>query len=101
MRYLFYLCTVLLLVQCAKKKEAFTTEVFKINKGYGYTILFNNKLIIKQNEIPVISQKRVFCSKNEALVVANFVVERLKKSQAPTITIKDLDKLKIKFNCEN
>ena len=101
MRYLLYLCTVFLLVQCAKKKETFTTEVFKINKGYGYTILFDNKPLIKQNEIPAISQKRVFCNEKEAFVVANFVVKKLKENKTPTITLKDLNKLKIKFNCEN
>jgi len=37
------------------KKESLTTASFKTDSGWGYTIAYKEKILIKQSIIPVIS----------------------------------------------
>lgn len=93
---LLFIFLVLLLAGCAKK-ETFRLEPFQTTSGYGYTIAYQNKIIIKQSVIPVISDNKSFSTEEDALKVGNLVVEKLKHQTSPTVTKNDLILLKIKF----
>lgn len=91
------LFVILLSFAACTKKEVLTTAVFKTNSGWGYTIAYKEKVLIKQSVIPVITDNKSFETENDALKVADFVKQKLKKNLSPTVTKNDLILLKIKF----
>ncbi len=78
-------------------EENLKTEAIKTNNGWGYTITNNDKIIIKQTIIPVISNSKSFETKEDALAVGELVMQKLNADSSPTITKNDLILLKIKF----
>ncbi|MDI1256664.1 MAG: DUF4907 domain-containing protein [Flavobacterium sp.] len=76
-------------------KEIYEVEAYKINQDWGYCILKNNKIIIKQSTIPTYTNLVRFKSQKDALKVGELVVDRIKNNLSPTITKKDLILLKI------
>lgn len=91
------LILLLLLFASCTKKEVLRSEVFKTNSGWGYTISYKEKIIIKQSIIPVISENKSFATQDDALKTANLVKEKLLENLSPTVTKKDLILLKIKL----
>lgn len=84
------------MASCAKK-EVLKTETFKTNSGWGYSISYQEKIIIKQSIIPVINDNKSFSTEEDALKTANLVVEKLKQNLSPTVTENELILLKIKL----
>ena len=91
-----FLLLVLQFAACAKK-EPFKTESFHTTTGWGYSIAYKNKIIIKQSVIPVINDTKSFSTEEDALKVADLVVTKLKEKLSPTVTKNDLILLKIKL----
>jgi predicted glutamine amidotransferase len=87
---------VLLFAACAKK-ETLKTETFQTKSGWGYSIAYKNKVIIKQSIIPVINDTKSFSTESDALKVADLVVKKLKQNISPTVTKNELILLKIKL----
>lgn len=76
--------------------EDFVTETFKAeNGGFGYLIKLKGRVIIKQENIPAISSKVSFKTENDALKTAGLVVKKIKQKKVPTVTLHELDSLKI------
>lgn len=88
-----------LLIFCTActKKEALTSAAFKTNSGWGYTIAYKKKIVIKQSIIPVISDCKSFETETEALQVADLVKQKIEKNLSPTVTKNELILLKIKL----
>ena len=80
------------------KKEVLKTETFRTNSGWGYSISYKEKTIIKQSIIPVISDNKSFATEEDALKVGQLVVEKLNQQTSPTVTKNDLILLKIKLS---
>jgi hypothetical protein len=100
--YVFNLCTItfllgLLIFIFCQKKETLKVQSIKINDGWGYSISNNEKIIIKQTVIPVISEYKSFKTEKEALAVGQLVMKKLETNLPPTITKNDLILLKIKI----
>lgn len=93
---LLFIFFALQLVACSKQ-ETFKTETFKTTSGWGYSIAYKSKIIIKQSIIPVLSDVKSFSSEDDAKKVAHLVVEKLDQNLSPTVTKNDLILLKIKF----
>lgn len=72
-------------------------NIIDVNGGYGYEIIYNNRVIIKQEQIPAIDAKKPFLTKEDSKKVASIVIEHLKSKEMPYIKIKDLESLQIKF----
>ncbi|MBO9586883.1 MAG: DUF4907 domain-containing protein [Flavobacterium sp.] len=87
---------ILFFASCAKK-ESLTTASFKTDSGWGYTIAYKEKVLIKQSIIPVISNAKSFETEDEALKVANLVKQKLQQNLSPTVTKNELILLKIKL----
>lgn len=83
------------------KTDSFITAVYKTNTGYGYSISYNNKLLIKQDYIPAIQNNLSFCNFQDAQRVANLVKEKLSNKENPKISLSELKQLHIKLNCIN
>jgi hypothetical protein len=99
--YLFNLCIIifsigLLIFVFTQKEQDLKVESIKVGHGWGYSITYNDKLIIKQTSIPVISEYKSFKTEKEALAVGQLVVKKLNANLSPTITENDLILLKIK-----
>lgn len=86
----------MLFASCAKK-EALTAASFKTNSGWGYTIVYKEKILIKQSIIPVVSNAKSFETESDALKVAALVKQKLKQNLSPTVTKNELILLKIKL----
>lgn len=63
--------------------------------GWGYEILVDHKIYIYQENIPAITGKKAFLTKEDAMKTAGLVVEKLVKGKLPAITKDDLTALKI------
>lgn len=87
----------LLQITACTRNETLKTESFKTTSGWGYSIAYKNKTIIKQSIIPVINDTKSFSTEEDALKVGNLVAEKLKENNSPTVTKNDLILLKIKF----
>jgi len=68
-------------------------EAVQTPYGWGYNVLTNQKVYIKQEYIPGIPGKKGFKSAEDALLVGNLVVKKITANQQPTITEEDLDSL--------
>lgn len=76
------------------------SRVFKNNDsigGWGYDIIRSDVNYIHQTNIPALSGKVGFNSKEDAQKVADLVIKKLYKSNLPpSISLHELDSLKIK-----
>ncbi|MCD4696613.1 MAG: DUF4907 domain-containing protein [Bacteroidales bacterium] len=71
---------------------------FEIKDGWGYEIFINKKKYICQEYIPAISGLKRFESNNDANKVAKLVIDKISKGIIPpSVTIEELDSLKIKY----
>jgi hypothetical protein len=87
----------LLIFIFCQKEESLKVEPIKVNSGWGYSIKNNNKIIIKQTVIPVISECKSFQTEKEAMAVGQLVIKKLNANKSPTITKNELILLKIKM----
>lgn len=80
------------------RQPHYQVQVFKTADGWGYDILNNEKLVIHQPTIPGQSGIVGFTSQEQAQQVGNWVVEKMKQTQAmPTLTKEDLRQLGVKI----
>ena len=70
--------------------QSYHLKTFKVNNGWGYTILKNDKVIIKQDIIPGIPVKKPFTTEKDAEIVGELMVEKLKNKKIPSISYKEL-----------
>jgi hypothetical protein len=63
--------------------------------GWGYNVLADDKIYIKQEFMPAVSGKQGFKSADDALLVGNLIVKKISSNLPPTITARDLDSLGI------
>lgn len=74
--------------------EIITTEI--PDKGFGYQILKDGKLIIDQQQIPAIQGNRCFASENDAKRTGELALKKIKDQMfPPTISTEELDSLGI------
>jgi len=63
---------------------------------YGYEILINGKVLIRQKNIPGLPGNKGFHKKSDAVKTATLVIQKLRQGiMPPTITANDLSKLEI------
>lgn len=72
-----FLLGLFLFISC-NKSESLNVQSLKTATGWGYCITNNEKIIIKQTIIPVISENKSFKTEEEALKVGNLVLQKLK-----------------------
>lgn len=92
----FLLLGLFLFISC-NNNENLNIKPLKTPTGWGYCITNNEKIIIKQTIIPVISENKSFKTEEDALKVGNLVLQKLKDDLSPTVTKKDLFLLAVKI----
>lgn len=70
-------------------------NVFKTDKGWGYSVMVDNKLFIRQDIIPVIEGNKGFATKEDATKVAELVLNKMKNKEKPIVKREDLEQLGI------
>jgi Domain of unknown function (DUF4907) len=70
-------------------------QAIQTSSGWGYEILTDGKVYIKQVYIPAIQGKRSFRSKEEALLVGNKVLDKIEHKQMPVISLDELKEMHI------
>lgn len=76
-----------------RRQPEFNYSVFHAQKGWGYDILENDRLVIHQENIPVISLLKGFDSKEQAQKTALLVIEKLQHNKLPTLTKFDIEQV--------
>jgi hypothetical protein len=77
--------------------SCFSVKTIELSTGYGYEIIYENKVIIKQEIIPSVSSNISFHTENDAKRTAQLVVGKLKKRKIPSVSRGELDSLKIQY----
>jgi len=70
-------------------------STFKTDNGWGYTITVDNKIFIKQPEIPAIEGNKGFATEEDAAKVAELVIHKIAKNENPAVSKEELKKLGI------
>jgi serine protease inhibitor ecotin len=74
----------------AKKIEY---KTFYTTNGWGYDILIDKKLVIHQQTIPAIPEKKGFDTEEFAKRAAGSVVDKLKNNKLPTLSYAEISQL--------
>jgi len=91
---LLYICAWMFSCQREEKLEL---HAIQLTNGWGYVITSQHKTIIRQQVIPVIAENKSFASEDDALKVGQNVLSKIKQNLSPTITLQELETLKIRY----
>lgn len=79
-----------------QKDTSYSYKITRGEKGYGYEIFHEGKLLIRQPHIPAVEGNQGFSGEKDASTVASFVIEKLKKGiSPPSVSTEELTKLGI------
>ncbi len=68
-------------------------------EGYGYDLVINGKKTVHQPMIPAVQGNKSFATEQDAKAVGELAAARMRKTgDLPTISVKDLDSLKITYH---
>ena len=85
----------LLLCACQGKGDPLRYRAFSTTTGWGYEIALNDRIIIKQENIPVVNTNKGFDTREQAEGAARIVIAKLRKKELPSLTETDLQQLKV------
>lgn len=74
---------------------AYHVKTFRVDKGWAYAILINDKEYVRQLFIPAIEGKVPFANARQARKTGWYVVSKLKNKESPSLTKKELITLNI------
>ncbi|MFV0376631.1 MAG: DUF4907 domain-containing protein [Mangrovibacterium sp.] len=72
-------------------------ETVQTDSGWGYKIIIEGKAYINQPSIPAISGIKSFQSEQDARKVGRLVLKKIGDGQMPTISLHEIDSLKIVY----
>ncbi len=75
------------------KKGNYTARVFHSSNGWGYDILVDNKLFIRQESIPSLPEKKGFVNKQQAKQTAQLIINKMKRGEFPTVTTFEIERI--------
>jgi hypothetical protein len=75
------------------RNHHFSVDLIESNQGWGYNILFRNKVIIHQPYMPAMSGQIAFQNKNGAKKTGLLVVKKLRNNQSPGIKAEELNSI--------
>lgn len=73
-------------------------ETVEQNGGWGYRIVQDTTAVVDQPDIPGVEGRKPFKTKQEAQSVVDLVIKKINEGTfPPTVTIHELDSLKIDY----
>ncbi|MBD0777926.1 DUF4907 domain-containing protein [Maribacter sp. ANRC-HE7] len=79
----------------SERKLPIHAEIFVVDKGFGYRILHQKKLLIQQESVPAIQGSHPFTSAVDAEKTADLVIDKLLNGEDPRLSIEDLERLEV------
>jgi hypothetical protein len=73
-----------------RRSHRYYVNVFESEGGWGYDILYNNKIMIHQPFIPTIDGQKPFHNIHDASETGRLVIKKLRKNKSPALTIGEL-----------
>jgi len=92
---------IIIWVYLFQPSESITTQVFKVDNGFGYSIMMKRKILIKQKNIPAVAKVTPFCSAEDAQKTASLVKQKILMKVTPTVSLVELEDLDVIFKCVN
>ncbi len=89
----------MLILISLRVNDGINTKVFQVDNGFGYSMVYKKKILIKQEFSPGIQNRKAFCSKEDALHIAELVKDKLERNLSPSISIQELKEYNIQINC--
>ena len=89
------LCGIIYFTNHLEERATLRPEIFVVGKGFGYNIVQDNKVLIKQVSIPAVQGSISFSSAEDAEKTAHMVIEKLLKGEDPRISVVELEAMKI------
>ncbi len=86
----------LILTQCQVNNKI-DYRVIRVEKGWGYELFSKDRIIIHQENIPVIEGNSPFLSRHDARKTGKLTLYKLSTGKIPAITRQDLDSLGIAY----
>ena len=77
-------------------------QAIEVSGGYGYEVrkTISDKIYIKQEYVPSLSEKLVFCTKQDALKIGELVVSKLNAHTNPAVDKEELEEQQIALTCK-
>ncbi len=86
-------------IRSKESKLQLHSEILTLENGYGYQIKLDNKLLIRQEYIPILQGKKPFTTAQDAKRTADKIIYKLQNKESPILTISELKELQIaEFN---
>lgn len=77
----------------SKPPKMIEYKTFHTTEGWGYDILINKKLVIHQQTIPAVPEKKGFDTEEFAKRAAGSVVDKLKNNKLPTLSYAEINQI--------
>jgi hypothetical protein len=74
------------------KHNGRTVKTYRVDGGWGYSIVVKHKEVIHQPFIPGIAGNKPFATENDAAKTGRMVMKKLQHGEMPTITKEELKK---------
>jgi len=81
------------LYKAGAKVNEINYKTFNQTGGWGYDIIVNRKLLIHQEYIPAIAQKKEFSTEKQAAQAAQLVMSKLKNNKLPTLSLVEVEQI--------
>ncbi len=72
-----------------------SVQTFETGMGWGYNVLKNDSVYIHQEFIPAIEGRKGFRTEEEAKIIGNLALLKMKTQKLPMITLAEIDSCKI------
>jgi hypothetical protein len=74
-----------------ERNDVYSYKTFQTTNGWGYDILVNDTLQVRQDFIPALATKKGFPEKELATRAAKLVIQKLKAGENPAISLNELE----------
>lgn len=75
------------------RKKTYSAKVFRATHGWGYDILVNDTLFIRQETVPAQQGNSGFPVKNLAEKTARLIINKMERGELPTVTTFEMDQI--------
>jgi hypothetical protein len=74
-------------------KQRFSSRVFRVAEKWGYEILVNDSVFIRQESIPAMNGRSGFDSPEQATQTAALIINKMERGRAPTVTTFEIQQI--------
>lgn len=74
-------------------RQKFSSRVFRVAEKWGYEILVNDKVFIRQETVPAVNGMQGFDNPDQAMQTAALIINKMKSGQHPTVTTFEIQQI--------